>query len=426
MRYTKLAVLAAYISFFAPVFAAPSADQMPVWLQAQVQKQPLLDTLKELVAIESGSGDREGLDRISQLVHDRLKALGGKVEFVEPGEDTYRMHDTPEKIGRMVRATFTGAGSKKIMLIGHMDTVYLKGMGAKQPFRIDGNKAYGLGISDDKSGVAVILHTVAALQALNYKDYGTLTVLVNGDEEISSPGSRALLTKLGAEHDLTMSFEGSPANSDQLSLATAGIAAVTLKVTGRASHAGGAPERGLNAIYELAHQMLQTKDFSDAKTGVKMNWTMANGGTNRNVIPAYATAAADVRVIRVADYDGLEKKVRETIKNQLIADTKVELTFERRRPPLEFKPSQLPVTKRAQLIYAEIDKTLGVVETVAGGGTDAAFAALNTPNPVIERFGLLGFGAHSNDNEYILIDSIEPRLYLATRLIMDFSRGLVQ
>lgn len=426
MRYTKLAVLAAYISFFAPVFAAPSADQMPVWLQAQVQKQPLLDTLKELVAIESGSGDREGLDRISQLVHDRLKALGGKVEFVEPGDDTYRMHDTPEKIGRMVRATFTGAGSKKIMLIGHMDTVYLKGMGAKQPFRIDGNKAYGLGISDDKSGVAVILHTVAALQALNYKDYGTLTVLVNGDEEISSPGSRALLTKLGAEHDLTMSFEGSPANSDQLSLATAGIAAVTLKVTGRASHAGGAPERGLNAIYELAHQMLQTKDFSDAKTGVKMNWTMANGGTNRNVIPAYATAAADVRVIRVADYDGLEKKVRETIKNQLIADTKVELTFERRRPPLEFKPSQLPVTKRAQLIYAEIDKTLGVVETVAGGGTDAAFAALNTPNPVIERFGLLGFGAHSNDNEYILIDSIEPRLYLATRLIMDFSRGLVQ
>ena len=77
---------------------------MPVWLQAQVQKQPLLDTLKELVAIESGSGDREGLDRISQLVHDRLKALGGKVEFVEPGDDTYRMHDTPEKIGRMVRA----------------------------------------------------------------------------------------------------------------------------------------------------------------------------------------------------------------------------------------------------------------------------------------------------------------------------------
>lgn len=426
MRLIKTATLAASISLFAPAFAAPNADQLPVWQQAQAQQQPLLDTLKELVSIESGSGDREGLDRISQLISDRLKALGGQVEFVEAGDDAYRMHDTPEKIGRMVRATFTGTGTKKIMLIGHMDTVYLKGMGAKQPFRIDGNRAYGLGISDDKSGIAVILHTVASLKALNQKDYGTLTVLVNGDEEISSPGSRSLLTKLGAEHDLTMSFEGSPSNSDQLSLATAGIAAVTLKVIGRASHAGGAPERGLNAIYELAHQMLQTKDFSDTKTGVKMNWTMVNGGTNRNVIPAYASAAADVRVVRVADYDGLEKKVRETIKNQLIPETKVELTFERRRPPLEFKPSQLPVTKRAQLIYAELDKSLSVVETVAGGGTDAAFAALNTPNPVIERFGLLGFGAHSNDNEYVLIDSIAPRIYLATRLIQDFSRGLAQ
>jgi glutamate carboxypeptidase len=108
----------------------------------------------------------------------------------------------------------------------------------------------------------------------------------------------------------------------------------------------------------------------------------------------------------------------------LIPETKVELNFERRRPPLEFRPSQLPVTKRAQLIYAEIDKSLSVIESVAGGGTDAAFAALNTPNPVVERFGLLGFGAHSNDNEYILIDSIAPRLYLATRLIQDFSRGL--
>lgn len=424
MRLTKLAASAAFVSFLAAAYAAPTADQMPLWQQAQAQKQPLLDTLKELVTIESGSGDRNGLDLISQMIFNRLKAMGGIVEFVEPGEDTYRMHDTPEKIGRMVRATFTGTGSKKIMLIAHMDTVYLKGMGAKQPFRIDGNRAYGLGISDDKAGVAVILHTVATLQALNSRDYGTLTVLINGDEEISSPGSRGLLSKLGAEHDLTLSFEGSPGNSDQLALATAGIAAVTLKVTGRASHAGAAPERGLNAIYELAHQILQTKDFSDPKAGIKMNWTMVNGGTNRNVIPAYATAVADVRVLRVADYDGLERKLRQTIQTQSIPGAQVELTFERRRPPLELKPSQLRVTKRAQLIYAEIDKVLNVVETVAGGGTDAAFASLNTSNPVIERFGLLGYGAHSSDNEYILIDSIEPRLYLAARLIVDFSRGL--
>ncbi len=418
-----LVTLAAVLGGSLSAWATPDEA---VRTQAQQQKNALLDTLKDLVAIESGSGDREGLDRISQLIYDRLVALGGKVEFIEPGADTYRMHDSPAKVGRMVRATFTGTGSAKIMLIAHMDTVYLRGMGLKQPFRVEGNRAYGLGIGDDKAGVATVLHTVASLKALNFKDYGQLTVLINGDEEISSPASRAHFAKLGAEHDLMMSFEGSPVNSDQLSLATAGIAAVTLKVTGKASHAGSAPERGLNAIYELAHQILQTKDFSNPATGLKMNWTMVSGGTNRNVIPAEANAAADVRVERVSDYDGLETKLRSTIQKQLIAGTKVEMSFERRRPPLETNPAQVTVAKYAQRIYTEIGKTLKVVDTVSGGGTDAAFAALNTKNPVIERFGLLAFGAHSNDDEYILVDSIEPRLYLATRLIMDFSRGLVR
>jgi len=416
-------LLLAATSLATPAWSAPEAA---VWAGVQQQQQPLLKTLAELVAIESGSGDREGLDRISQLIADRLTALGGQVEFIEPGVDAYRMHDSPPRIGRMVRASFTGSGSKKIMLIAHMDTVYLRGMGAKQPFRIDGNRAYGLGIGDDKAGVAVILHTLATLQALGFKDYGLLTVLINGDEEISSPGSRATLTRLGAEHDLTLSHEGSPVNSDQLSLATAGIAAVTLKVTGKASHAGSAPERGLNAIYELAHQVLQTKDFSDPSRGLKMNWTMISGGSNRNVIPAEASAAADVRVDQVADYDALEGRLRQTIGQQLVKGTTVDLNFERRRPPLQAQPSQLPVARQAQAIYGELGKTLKVVQTVAGGGTDAAFAALATTHPVLERFGLLSYGAHSNDDEYVLIDSIAPRLYLATRLIMDVSRGLVR
>jgi glutamate carboxypeptidase len=321
-------------------------------MQVQTHKQPLLDTLRDLVAIESGSGDREGLDKISQLIHDRLRALGGQVEFIEAPANAYRMHDTPGQIGRMVKATFTGTGTKKILLIAHMDTVYLKGMGAKQPFRIDGNKAYGLGIGDDKAGIAVILHTLATLQALQFREYGQLTVLINGDEEISSPGSRHMLTQLGAEHDLTLSHEGSPVNSDQLSLATAGIAAVNLKVTGKASHAGSAPERGLNAIYELSHQILQTRHFSDTSKGVKMNWTMVSGGTNRNVIPAQAQAAADVRVERIEDYAGLESRISQTIQNQLIPGTQVAMTFEQRRPPLEFNPAQVVVGKHAQKIYS--------------------------------------------------------------------------
>ena len=183
------------------------------------------------------------------------------------------------------------------------------------------------------------------------------------------------------------------------------------------------PELGRNALYELAHQIMQMRDFSDAATGVKMNWTLANAGNNRNVIPATASAVADVRVLRVADYDAIERRVRERIKQQLIPDTKVEMKFERRRPPLEMTPASQALAQHAQRIYSELGQNLLIGEVAEGGGTDAAFAALQTKAPVIERFGLRGFGAHSNDAEYVEIDSIEPRLYLLTRMIMDVANG---
>ena len=188
---------------------ARAQAQEPILAAAQREKAPLLDTLKDLVSIESGSRDLEGLARLADLIANRLRALGGEVELVEVSADMYRMEDTPERVGQAVRATFKGSGTSKILLIAHMDTVYLKGMAEKQPFRVEGDKAYGLAIADDKQGIAVILHTLAMLKSLNFRDYGTITVLINGDEEISSPGSRKLLTRLGAEHDVTMSFEAS-------------------------------------------------------------------------------------------------------------------------------------------------------------------------------------------------------------------------
>jgi len=421
LRRPAFAAFGLCLALAVPASAAPVEQVRSL---AAKEKAPLVETLKGLVSIESGSGDREGLDKIADLIGGRLKALGGAVEMIEPDPaDIYYMVDTPKQIGKMVRARLTGTGTSKIMLIAHMDTVYLRGMLAQQPFRIDGNRAYGLGIADDKHGIAVILHTLAILKEMNFRDYGLITILINGDEEVSSPGSRAMLTRLGGEHDVVFSCEGARVDSDQLSLTTAGIGAVVLNVKGRASHAGSAPERGRNALYELAHQILQTRDLSNPETGLKMNWTIANAGTNRNVIPANASATADVRVLRVADYDGIERQVRERIKSQLIPDTSVEMTFERRRPPLEATPASRALAKHAQGVYGEIGDTLIVRDIAEGGGTDAAFAALRTKAAVIERFGLRGFGAHSNDAEYVDLDSIEPRLYLLTRMIMDVSQG---
>ena len=402
---------------------APSPNAA-VQAAAAAQKQPLLDSLREFVNIETGSRDHQGITQATELLGHKLRALGGQVQFMEPQEATnYRMMDTPDKIGRMVKATFKGTGSKRILLIAHIDTVYPKGMAAKQPFRIDGDKAYGLGISDDKQGVAMIVHIVAMLRAMNFNEYGTLTVLVNGDEEISSPGSRAELTQAGSEHDAVLSFEATRTNSDKLSLATSGIASVELKVEGRASHAGAAPERGVNALYELSHQIMQMRDLSQNDKGLKLNWTVAQSGTNRNVIPAYATAQADVRVVRVADYDGIEATVRQKAKTQLLPEAKVSVNFERRRPPLEATAANRKLAAHAQTIYAELGRKLEVDDQPEGGGTDAAFAALKTQAPVIERFGLQGFGGHTADNEYVLLETIEARLYLAARVVMDVARG---
>lgn len=388
---------------------------------AQKEQQPLLDTLRDLVSIESGSKDVEGLNVIAGRVADQLKQLGGTVEILQP-TDIYRLDDTPETIGPAVHAVFKGTGSKKIMLIAHMDTVYLKGMLKDQPFRIDGDRAYGLGIADDKQGVALILHTVAMLQKLNFKDYGTLTVLTNGDEEISSPGWRSTITKFASDQDVVLSFEGGGTDGT-LRLATSGIGSAYLTVTGKSSHAGARPEGGINALYELSHQVLQMKDLSKPEQGLKLNWTVSKAGTNRNVIPAEATAQADARALKVSDFDALEKALQDKIKNRLLPDSKVALKFEVRRPPLEANDASRNVATYGKTIYQELGMPLKVDEKATGGGTDAAFAALKTRGAVVEGMGLSGFGAHSNDAEYVRLDTIVPRLYLTTRMIMDLSTG---
>lgn len=405
--------------FLIPGSGRAQVDESVV-AQVRDQRAPLIDTMRELVSIESGSRDFDGLSRIAEVIADRLRALGGDVELVDPA-DIYSMQDTPPQIGRTVVARFRGTGTRRILLLAHMDTVYLQGMLAEQPFRLQGDRAYGLGIADDKHGIALILHTVATLNALGFDDYGLITVLINADEEVSSPGSRSLITALGKEHDVVFSCEGG--GRDRVRLTTAGVGAFKLTVRGRASHAGAAPDEGLNALYELAHQIMQTRDLSEPATGLKMNWTLAAAGNTRNVIPAEAQATADVRALSMADFDRIEADVQRRVRRQLVLGTQLDLVFERRRPPLEATDASRLLAQHAQRVYRELGRELTVIESASGGGTDAAFAALETTAPVIEGMGLHSVGAHSNDAEYVNLDSIEPRLYLLTRLIIDVAQG---
>jgi glutamate carboxypeptidase len=243
---------------------------------------------------------------------------------------------------------------------------------------------------------------------------------------VGSAGSSALLVRLGEEYDAVMSFEGGGVEKDMVRLATSSIAIVEMKITGKASHAGANPEGGRNAVYELAHQMLKTRNFGDPAKGLKINWTVARGGDVRNVIPAAASAIADVRSLSNKDLDLMEASLKEAIKDKLIPDTQIDLSFYRSRPAFEATQASRVMAQHALGIFQEIGQNLIVQERATGGGTDAAFAGLRPKGGVLESFGLRGFGAHSNDDEYIFIDSIAPRLYLSTRMVMDVGSGKVK
>ncbi len=384
---------------------------------AALNRGPYLTLQRSLVEVESGSRDLEGLAKIAAIVRNDLAKLGGSVSVL-PGRPVYPLSDSPAAVGDMVKAEFSGKGIRKFMFIAHMDTVYLRGMLARQPFKVDGDSAYGLAIADDKQGVALIIRAIAMMKELGIDNYGKLTVLINGDEEISSPGSRETISKLAAEQDAVFSFEVGGPKGD-IRLATSGVGAVQLTVEGKSSHAGARPEAGVNALTELVYQLSNLEGLSVPSQGLKVNWTLAQAGTNRNVIPANASAQADVRANQVSDFDNLDRGIRARTQQKKLAQSRVDVKFEVRRPPLEATDAAREIAKRAQQIYAEIGHNMPVKDQPTGGGTDAAFAALHARGAVIEGLGLTGTGANSGNDERIDLKPLEPRLYLIARLVQE-------
>jgi glutamate carboxypeptidase len=413
IKSSLLAMAAALALGHAPVRAAPDAKLMAAATAAQ---PAVVDTLKSLVMIESGSSDVDGLAKIAMLLDDRLKALGFKTE---------RRKATPGVGADIVVGTLTGSGKRRIVLQAHMDTVYEKGILLSQPYKQDGNKLYGPGIADDKGGIAVILHALQILKDAGWKDYAALTVLFNPDEEIGSRGSGEFISATADQADVVLSFEPTAAKAvakgESLLLGAAGIAAVTLEVKGRAAHAGAAPDMGRNAIIEISHQMLQTRDIAKDIPGATLNWTNVVSNKATNQIPELAVAKGDVRIT----VPGAEEKLNAALQaklasSKLVPDTVTTAKLEVGRPAFVAGAPGRALAERAQAIYKEMDRELGLVP-MTGGGTDAAFARRSGKATVVESFGLAGFGYHARD-EYIEIDSIVPRLYLVTRLLTEIGK----
>lgn len=433
MKYfTRTALVAALLCL--PVFQASAAGTDTRLLDgARAQQPAVIQSLHDMVNIESGSNDTAGVEKMAGYCEGRLRALGATTRLIP------RTDGGPTQ---MVEGVFNGSGKLRIALIAHMDTVYHEGILQTEPYRRDGNKLYGPGIADDKGGIAVILDSLAVLKKLDWNNYKTLTVLLGPDEEIGSHGSGKTIAQLGSENDVVLSYEPSPskeaAGSEGVLLQAAGIASIKLVVTGRAAHAGAAPEEGRNALLELAYQLMQTRETAKSVPGAQLNWTTAGAGKARNQIPDQAEADSDVRLTEPGAADKLLAALKAKVgEHHLIPDTQDVFSLTTSRPMFVAGTRGLALAKLAQSIYGELHEgNLSPEESrdmpggdmafngrnlilIPGttGGTDAGYAASSGKPAVLEGLGLAGWGYHAK-NEYIDVDSIVPRLYLTSRMLI--------
>ncbi|MCB4794614.1 M20/M25/M40 family metallo-hydrolase [Pseudomonas sp. NP21570] len=410
MHVRAVAQIAAAVALCLSSLSAMAAEIKPAELleQANAEKSAYIETVKQLVAVDTGTGQAEGLATVSQMLVERLQTLGAEVSTSSA---------TPSA-GDNIVGTLKGSGGKDFLLMVHYDTVFAEGTAAARPFRMDEQRAYGPGVADAKGGVAMILHALELLKAQQFDDYGTITVLFNPDEEMGSAGSKKIIAELARKHDYVFSYE--PPDRDAVTTATNGINAVMLEVKGKSSHAGSAPEEGRNAVLELAHQLVQLKDLGDPDKGTTVSWTMIAGGEKRNIIPNKATAEADMRYSDISETELVLADAQKIIENKLIDDTRVELRVDKGRPPLAKNPASERLAETAQRLYGEIDQR---IEPIAMRfGTDAGYAYVpDSDKPaVLETMGVVGAGLHSED-EYIELSSIAPRLYLTTVMIRALS-----
>lgn len=410
MHVRAVAQIAAAVALCLSSLSAMAAEIKPAELleQANAEKSAYIETVKQLVAVDTGTGQAEGLATVSQMLVERLQTLGAEVSTSSA---------TPSA-GDNIVGTLKGSGGKDFLLMVHYDTVFAEGTAAARPFRMDEQRAYGPGVADAKGGVAMILHALELLKAQQFDDYGTITVLFNPDEEMGSAGSKKIIAELARKHDYVFSYE--PPDRDAVTTATNGINAVMLEVKGKSSHAGSAPEEGRNAVLELAHQLVQLKDLGDPDKGTTVSWTMIAGGEKRNIIPNKATAEADMRYSDISETELVLADAQKIIENKLIDDTRVELRVDKGRPPLAKNPASERLVETAQRLYGEIDQR---IEPIAMRfGTDAGYAYVpDSDKPaVLETMGVVGAGLHSED-EYIELSSIAPRLYLTTVMIRALS-----
>jgi glutamate carboxypeptidase len=362
----------------------------------------MLATLRSFVTAESPSLEKAAADRCCGIIAKEWKKHGVRVERIalKHRGDILRITHAPGK----------SRSSGQLLVLGHYDTVYSTGTLAKMPFRVRGGKAYGPGTFDMKAGIVQALFALQALQQAEVQFRKRLVFLWTSDEEIGSEASRKMLEAEARRSDAVFVLEPSFGPRGLLKTARKAVGRIELIVHGRSSHAGLAPQEGINAIHELARQLTRIEQWNDLRRGVTVNAGIIEGGTRTNVIPDRARAVLDLRALRVSDMRSLEDRLHDL--RPLQRGARLEITGGFDRPPLERKMSA-SLFARAQLLAKEMNLSLG--ECTVGGGSDGNFtAALGIPT--LDGLGAVGDGAHSS-REHVLISTMPARAALLAALL---------
>jgi glutamate carboxypeptidase len=364
----------------------------------------MLSTLQKLVLAESPSLEKEPSDLCCDILAKEWHKRGASVERII------------QKVrGDQLRVTWWSEKSRpagQFLVLGHYDTVYSCGALDKMPFRVAGGKAYGPGIFDMKAGLTQALFALDALQQTKVPLRHRLVFLWTSDEEIGSDASRKLIETEARRSDAVFVLEPSLGPKGLLKTARKGVGEAELIVHGRASHAGLAPQEGVNAIHELSRQLLRIQEWNDLRRGVSVNADIIEGGTRVNVIAEHARAVLDLRALRVSDMARIERKLHAL--RPILPGAKLEVRGGFNRAPLERKSSAALFAK-AKALAAQMGLSLG--ECTAGGGSDGNLtAAVGTPT--LDGLGAVGHGAHSAD-EHILINTMPARAALLASLLLN-------
>ncbi|MEW6737046.1 MAG: M20 family metallopeptidase [Acidobacteriota bacterium] len=365
----------------------------------EARREQLIELIRSFVEIETPSGDATRIGQLAELVAKHLLELGARVDIITTAG------------GPSVHALVGASETKpRLLIVGHCDTVWPTGTLARLPFRKADGCLYGPGVFDMKSGIAITLAALGALQQLRRQPARPLELFFSCDEEQGSHSTRAQIEEMARNAHAALVLEP-PLPGGRVKTARKGIGQYRLIAQGRAAHAGVAPEKGISAVEELSHQVIKLHSLTDHARGISVNVGVIAGGTMSNVVAAEASAEIDVRFWTQADEAHIVTALNSL--KPVLPGAQIKVNGYVNRPPLERSPGIVELYQHARTLAHELGFELNEGKT--GGGSDGNFiAAIGTP--VLDGLGPDGDGAHA-EYEHVLIDNLAPRAALITRLL---------